>query len=112
MARRWTCRGCRITWPRTKQKCSCGRARPKARTPVHMTVLSEKYEAWEAKYGPNCGICGREPSATRRLDRDHDHATGAARGLLCNRCNRALPSWVTEDWLLLAAAYLRRGSIA
>lgn len=55
-----------------------------------------------------CGICGRKPTATRRLDRDHDHKTGKPRGLLCNRCNRALPHHITPEWLEAAAAYLRR----
>lgn len=58
--------------------------------------------------GDRCAICGRLPSANRRLDRDHDHKTGAARGLLCARCNRALPSWITPDWLRAAAKYLER----
>jgi hypothetical protein len=30
--------------------------------------------------------------------------------LLHARCNRALPSWVTADWLDKAAAYLRRAT--
>ena len=59
-------------------------------------------------FGERCGICGKGPSATRRLDRDHDHKTGQPRGLLDHRCNRALPSWATPEWLEAAAAYLRR----
>jgi len=62
--------------------------------------------------GERCGICGTGPSARRRLDRDHCHKTagGRPRGLLCARCNRALPSWITVDWLNNAAAYLARTS--
>ena len=58
-----------------------------------------------AKHGPGCQICGTVPK-TRGLQWDHDHKTGKTRGWLCHRCNRALPSWVTVDWLLDAVDYL------
>lgn len=56
--------------------------------------------------GDACAICGRPPSATRRLDRDHDHRTGEPRGLLCHRCNRTLGNWITPEWLVSAFMYL------
>lgn len=55
--------------------------------------------------GDHCAICGKPPMS-RRLDRDHDHKTGKPRGLLCHRCNRHLPSWITAEWLRAAADYL------
>lgn len=58
----------------------------------------------EAQDG-HCAICPNTPK-TRRLHVDHDHATGSVRGLLCHRCNRALPTWVTSRWLLDASLYL------
>ena len=36
-----------------------------------------------------CAICELD-NAGRRLCVDHNHITGAIRGLLCNRCNRCL----------------------
>jgi hypothetical protein len=63
-------------------------------------------ELWVSRFGERCGICGRPPGPNRRLDRDHDHKTGDARGLLCHRCNRGLPNWVTVDWLKRAIDYL------
>lgn len=59
-----------------------------------------------AKQHGGCGICERHPSETRRLDMDHDHSTMRVRGLLCVRCNRTIPDWVTSDWLRAAAEYL------
>ena len=79
-----------------------------------MSALGLTYEDYVAiNGGDHCGICGRGRSATRKLDRDHEHAkdgTGRklARGLLCPRCNRQLPSWVTVRWLEQAIEYLVR----
>jgi 5-methylcytosine-specific restriction endonuclease McrA len=66
------------------------------------------YEKWIELFGERCGICDRPPGPTRRLDRDHDHRTGAARGLLCHRCNRGLPNWVDAAWLRAAVEYVER----
>jgi hypothetical protein len=73
-----------------------------------MVALQLTYEDYVALNGGEfCGICGAKPK-TRRLDRDHDHKTGAPRGLLCPFCNRALSNRITERWLTLAIAYLQR----
>ncbi len=69
-------------------------------------VSDEEYARLFAKQGGGCAICGNPPK-TRRLDVDHDHKTGRVRGLLCHRCNRALPRWVTQEWLYRAGEYLR-----
>jgi hypothetical protein len=70
------------------------------------------YEAWVETFGEVCGICLIEPSADRRLDRDHDHRTGAARGLLCHRCNRTLGTQIDAAWLRRALAYVERAESA
>ena len=59
-----------------------------------------------AAHGPACQICGNVPK--RGLDQDHDHKTDVTRGWLCHRCNRALPTWVTVEWLYRALVYLLR----
>jgi hypothetical protein len=72
-------------------------------------ALDLSYEAYvELNGGEHCGICGRPPAPARRHDRDHDHATGLPRGLLCPVCNQRLARRVTEDWLAAAVAYLKR----
>lgn len=110
MARTWTCRKCKESAiPRRKQLCpECGWKRPATKKPAHQLVLEFPYEMWVEIYGEECGICGRPPGPTRNLDRDHDHRTGEPRGLLCHRCNRALPDWITDEWLKKAYEYLNR----
>lgn len=111
----WTCTRktdgvkCNTLNETAKRKCkTCGKPKPAPKRPKHMVALESTYEAFmELNGGETCGICGAPPK-TRRLDRDHDHRSGRPRGLLCSRCNRLLHSWLTEEWLLAAASYLRR----
>lgn len=60
-------------------------------------ITVEQYAAMLADQGGVCAICGQgEPNehgrtGTRfRLAVDHDHETGRVRGLLCQKCNRAI----------------------
>lgn len=41
-----------------------------------------------AEHGNHCAVCKETPSDGLRVD--HDHETGAVRGLLCRNCNVAL----------------------
>jgi Recombination endonuclease VII len=54
-----------------------------------------EYEAAEKEQTGLCSICWQKPKGTklhpeRRLDADHNHATGRRRQLLCQACNKAL----------------------
>lgn len=100
-----------------RRKCQgCGAPLPKRRVPKHAEVLRDTpYEKFvelnEAIHGAgeNCGVCGGPPSASnRRLDRDHDHRTGLARGLAHVRCNRELLRNSTLDEARAVVAYLER----
>lgn len=83
--------------------------------------IKKQYDLTEAQYAAlvvaqagKCGICGKEPSGEwhgdRMLNVDHDHETGAVRGLLCNRCNRALGLiGDTVESAQQVVEYLRRG---
>ncbi len=112
--RYWTCqrvskkKKCGTKNPARNKKClTCGKTKPVKRRPAHMAALDIPYEQYvKLNGGDFCYICGRKPSLYRRLDRDHDHITGKPRGLLCFRCNRHLPVWITSKWLRKAAEYL------
>lgn len=47
----------------------------------------EDYNAQLQRQGGVCAICGEKPK-NNLLAVDHDHDTGAVRGLLCSPCNR------------------------
>lgn len=49
-----------------------------------------QYEQLLSSQLGRCAICKNEPTASRRLDVDHNHSTGKVRGLLCINCNLAL----------------------
>jgi hypothetical protein len=50
----------------------------------------------------HCAICGDSP--TRKLGIDHDHETGAVRGLLCNSCNLGLGKFKDSAKIIRKAA--------
>jgi hypothetical protein len=62
-----------------------------------------EYESKLAAQGGGCALCGRAPAPGRQLDIDHDHKTGAVRGLVCNTCNQGLGQF-RDDPIRLAAA--------
>lgn len=64
----------------------------------------------EAQNGA-CAICSKlngsdkhNGERTKQLSVDHDHSTGAVRGLLCNDCNRAIGQLKEDPELLRRAA--------
>lgn len=72
------------------------------------------YEAMLKEQGGCCAICGNPPHGrgrTNGLVVDHDHATGAARGLLCGNCNTGIGLLdESPDVLTQAVRYLARRS--
>lgn len=52
--------------------------------------------------GGACAICS-EALGGRRQNIDHDHVTGAVRGLLCTRCNNGLGQFRDSTTILLKA---------
>jgi len=76
----------------------------------------QQYEAMLVAQDHRCAICGTAeetklgPNGTTvRMSVDHCHETGRVRGLLCNRCNRALGLLGDSvDLLRAAIAYVER----
>jgi hypothetical protein len=67
------------------------------------TIMSEEQ-------GGRCKICNiEEKHSTRQaLCVDHDHDTGAVRGLLCGRCNVGLGMFQdSSEFIIKAATYLQ-----
>jgi hypothetical protein len=70
-------------------------------------VSDDEYARLLAGQDGHCALCSCRPKS-RRLHVDHDHMSKPprVRGLLCHRCNRGLPTWVTRQWLEAAADYI------
>ena len=47
-----------------------------------------EYTAMLERQGGGCALCGT--TKPKRFDVDHDHDTGAVRGLLCRTCNNGV----------------------
>lgn len=69
-------------------------------------VTLEEYARRYREQRGRCAVCRKEQE--RALDVDHDHKTGAVRGLLCTSCNRMIGhAGDNAGRLERAAAYLR-----
>ena len=73
-------------------------------------ITPKEYETKFIQQGGRCAICRRHRSEQRRdLSVDHNHITGAVRGLLCARCNTGLGG-ANDDIQILESmiSYLHR----
>lgn len=74
-------------------------------------ITSEQFEKMRQLQKGRCKLCNAPPltraKTIRRLFVDHDHKTERVRGLLCYRCNRALPDYITDPaWFSRAQDYV------
>lgn len=71
----------------------------------------EEYEEMISAQGGVCAICTSPPHKGWSLAVDHCHSTGAVRGLLCHKCNRAIGALGdSPESLRRALGYLHRAS--
>ncbi len=81
-------------------------------------LSTEEYGKLYAKQGGVCAICGKPETSTNKktgeiynLSVDHNHQTGAIRGLLCYSCNVSLGHFKDDISKLFAAIeYLKKYS--
>lgn len=66
-------------------------------------ITAECYADALSDQGMACAIC-RRPAGNETLCVDHNHATGALRGLLCSGCNTGLGLFNEDPAALRAAA--------
>ncbi len=79
-------------------------------------ITQEQHEVLLASQDGRCAICGSAewpaPVKGGRPHVDHDHATGAIRGLLCGHCNNGLGNFGDDPPRLRSAAdYLERACL-
>lgn len=104
-AREYKCRDCRIAYQRAwyavpenrAKRVAAIRAMPvEVKRNYHLKrfygITLDEYNALFEAQGGLCAGCNSAGSEGKRkgLFVDHDHETGAIRGLLCNNCNAAL----------------------
>lgn len=103
-ARRWARRPKR-SWSASELERAVGQGGRASRQARRYRVTESEFRRLAEEQGGRCAICRREPA---KLCIDHDHLTGVVRGLLCYRCNSALPFVEDSQRLAAALAYLER----
>lgn len=118
--RYWTCPKCshRNEHRTSSRKCvNCAElTKPKRRVPKHAEVLRDLSYTEAARLSQlihggelgACGYCQRPKPEGRNHDRDHDHRTGAFRGLACFTCNRERLRGHTLETMRAGVAFLER----
>ena len=67
-------------------------------------ITADDYATLLREQGGRCAICRARPKS-KRLAVDHDHRTGAVRGLLCSRCNHDLMGSAWDSLALVQALW-------
>jgi Recombination endonuclease VII len=71
-------------------------------------ISDEEYDSQAASQNYLCAICREANPHGKPLGVDHNHVTGANRGLLCDRCNKVLGFVRDSQELLLRLLFYAR----
>lgn len=107
-------------WSGLSHRCrDCAKGEAKKKTPQYnrnqrlkrMGMTPEDYSALLDKQGGKCAICrSTNPGQHEFFARDHNHSSGATRGLLCTECNLGLGKFKDDPAVLRRAADYLEGS--
>lgn len=109
-SRRRTCITCRNK-ERCKYDTRYGNGLRNKTLKYYYNISLDDYIEIHNKQNGLCSICKKENTSgphTKKLVVDHCHKTGKVRGLLCDKCNRALGQFDDDiERLLSAINYLK-----
>ena len=72
-------------------------------------ISADEFDSLLDEQNGACAICRARPDREASMHVDHDHESGAVRGLLCLSCNQGLGQFRDDSMLLLRAiVYLRQ----
>lgn len=71
-------------------------------------ITAVEWQAMFSAQGERCAVCRTSVKSARGWATDHDHKTGAVRGILCNGCNVGIGAiGDTAESVAAALAYLQ-----
>jgi hypothetical protein len=109
--RHWWCKACTRYYMNRRNKDNPPKPDPHVRRKHNLKkkygITIEQYDQMFDDQGGVCAIC-KNTQTKKRLAVDHCHDTGQVRGLLCDKCNRAIGLLGdTKERLEAALEYLR-----
>jgi predicted nucleic acid-binding Zn ribbon protein len=102
-ANRKPCDYCGNPIPINRHRFCSDECKRDARRPETYGLSGDELAALLAQHSV-CAICGTSAWGSKGPQVDHDHATGAVRGVLCTKCNRGLGLFNDDPSRLSAAA--------
>lgn len=100
------CKACMAKYQKTQRAEYRGEASRRYSLKKNFGITPEQYDQMLAEQDGKCAICKSDDpirTASRFFSIDHDHKTGAVRGLLCSPCNSGIGMLKDDPEILLSA---------